>query len=77
MRSCLLECVENALHDKAASKKVTGLAKLKLKAKALLKRCRVCGYNRFYCAHKECCVESHEDFNFSYCPDCGTGLPAS
>lgn len=55
MRECLLSCVEQALYDKsvakrlgdlgamlrkkAAAKQLTSIAKLKLKARAVIRRC--------------------------------------
>lgn len=74
MRDCLLECVENELRTKAASKKMSALAKLKLKAKALFSRCSICDLGGFYCEHSSCCMPYFRNTNYNYCPDCGADL---
>ena len=74
MRECLLECVENELRTKAAAKRVGALAKLKLKAKALFKRCEICNLSPFYCDHSSCCLAYFRNTNYDFCPDCGTDL---
>lgn len=87
MRNCLLNCVEQELYNKslkkradsvkekllakAEAKKISALTKLKLKAKSLFNKCKICGLGNFYCPHNKCCYDWTMT-GYNHCPDCGS-----
>ncbi len=68
--------VKQALLKAAAKKKFANFlaAKAQFKLYLVVLRCHICGNGEFYCTHSACCEDTYFEFDYDYCPDCGTRL---
>ena len=71
-----LDLIRYALQKAAAKKKFANFLDAKRQFELYLEvlRCDICGLGEFYCDHSACCEDTYFEWDYAYCPDCGTRI---